>query len=434
MDMECVYMPEGRGLLGDIRGGVVLEMDYQSIVAGIDDAEVIELACNLIRIPSPTEAEQEAMEFVERLLSDEGIESYRQEIEPGRFQIIGKIPGNEGASPFMLNGHMDNDSVTASWQWDPYEPRIDGNRLWGAGIHNMKSGVAAILAAAIAIKRSGIKLTNDLLVAVVAGELQGGKGTLHMLRSGVIPASAIIPEPYSVERIITKCSGVHKCSITTIGKSVHTSRSDSGVDAIQKMLSVIATLKAIDFGVTDPDLPALPKLLVASIIGGRGWDYDLAGPSNLSDVCTCIIDVRYPPGLSSEDIDECFRSHLRTLQEGDLDLRWEYSRPPDPRFRVGGDMPPMDNSPDSRIVPALQECHLEVTGAAIAETGVILPYSYTGNDTAHLRRAGVDCCLYGPRGYPDEVEKHVRIDEMLTCARVLTRVALRYCHVPAGVG
>jgi len=405
-----------------------ISVNLQSIVNSIDEDEVVKLACDLIRIPSPTEAEQDAMEFVEGLFDREGIESYRQEVEPGRFQLVARIPGNGGSSSFMLNGHLDNDSLTASWEWDPYEPRIDGNRLWGAGIHNMKSGVTAMLSAAFAIKRSGVPLDNDLIIAVVVGELQGGKGTLHMLRSGVQAASAIVPEPYSVQRIITKCAGVHKCSITTIGRSVHTSRSETGIDAIQKMLRVIPTLDQIDFSVSDPDLPGLPKLLVASIIGGRGRDYDLSGPSNISDICTCIIDIRYPPGISSEDIDELIRAHLEGLQRNDPDLRWEYSRPPDPRFRVGGaDMPPTNGSPSSQIVQVLRECHYEITGEEIAEVGVVLPFSYTGNDTAHLLRAGVDCCLYGPRGYADDVEKHVRIDEMLICARVLTRVALQRC-------
>ena len=86
-------------------------MDNQSVVETIDEAAVVKLASDLIRIPSPTEGEQDAMEFVERLFVNEGIESWRQEVEPGRFQLIAKIPGNGGPAPFMLNGHLDNDPL-----------------------------------------------------------------------------------------------------------------------------------------------------------------------------------------------------------------------------------------------------------------------------------------------------------------------------------
>ena len=82
-------------------------------------------------------------------------------------------------------------------------------------------------------------------------------------------------------------------------------------------------------------------------------------------------------------------------------------------------MPPMGVSADSEIVKLLKENHRAVTGEYTKKIGAVLPRSYCGNDTAHLAKAGIECCLYGPRGYADEVEKHVRIDEMVTCAKAM---------------
>ena len=170
----------------------------------------------------------------------------------------------------------------------------------------MKSGVAAMLAAALAIKHAPFQLPGDLIIACVVGELQGGKGTIHMLKSGIRADMAVVPEPYSTNVIITKCVGVHKCAISTIGRSIHTSRSQYGVDAIRLMMKVIERLPQIDLGTDDPDFPGLPKINVASIIGGRSREYDLAGPSNLSDYCTIIVDVRYGGNWAPEDIDRQF--------------------------------------------------------------------------------------------------------------------------------
>jgi acetylornithine deacetylase len=328
----------------------------------------------------------------------------------------------------MFNGHLDIDPLTASWEWDPFEPRVEGNRLWGAGIHNMKSGVAAMTVAALALMRTGLPLRGDLVVACVVGELQGGLGTVHLVESDVRADMAIVPEPYSVENIVTKSVGVHDFAINTLGRSEHISRMEESVDAIQKMRRVMERLDDMSFDVHDPDLPGAPRWVVGSIIGGRSREYDLAGPYNIPDVCTIIVDFRYPPSLTIDEINSRIVELLEELKTEDSDFEYEFEYPVNPRFRVGGTaMPPMGVSPDAEVVRLLKESHREITGSYPKRIGAVPPYSYCGNDTAHLERAGIECCLYGPRGYPDEVEKHVRIDEMVTCCRSLALTAAKVC-------
>jgi acetylornithine deacetylase len=324
--------------------------------------------------------------------------------------------------------HLDIDPLTVSWGWDPFEPRVDGNRLWGAGIHNMKSGVVAMAVAALAIKRSRIELKGDLIVACVVGELQGGVGTVHLVNRGVRADTAIVPEPYSVQNILTKSVGVHDFAITVIGRSEHISRMEESVDAVQKMLKVMEKIKGLEFDVRDPDLPGAPRWVVGSVIGGRGRNYDLAGPYNIPDICTIIVDFRYPPGLTIDSINAEVVEMLEGIKSEDPEFRYEFEYPVNPRFRVGGvAMPPMGVSPDAEVVQILRRNHKRVTGEYPKRVGAVPPYSYCGNDTAHLERAGIECCLYGPRGYPDEVEKHVRIDEMIVCAKSLALTGAEVC-------
>jgi acetylornithine deacetylase len=407
---------------------VSLSFSPASISAQVNETELVSIAQDLIKIRSPTEGEAPVTAYVAQLLGAAGFDIVIQDVSPGRPQVVGRLKGKGNGRSLMFNGHSDNDSITEDWQWDPFEPKIDGNKLWGAGIHNMKSGVAAMLAAALAVKRSNVTLRGDLIVACVVGELQGGKGTIHLVNTGIRSDMAIVPEPYSTNTIITKCVGVHKCAISTIGKSIHTSRSQFGVDAIQQMLKVISALSNIGLPCSDPDFPGLPKVLVSSIIGGRGRDYDLAGPSNLSDFCTIIVDLRYSGEWTPDSIDDKFISLLNSLRSADPLFRYEYHHPPPSRFKVGGaDMPPTNVSPKSEVVDIVKRVHELVTGRQIEHVGVVLPYSYCGNDTAHLERAGIPCCLYGPRGYPEEVEKHVRIDEMIECSRTLVGAAVEVC-------
>jgi len=231
-----------------------------------------------------------------------------------------------------------------------------------------------------------------------------------------------------VNTIITKCVGVHKCAISTIGRSIHTSRRHLGVDAIAKMETVMSKVRTLDIPSGDPDFPDLPLINIASIIGGRSRDYDLAGPSNLADYCTIIIDVRYGGDWTSNQIDDLFVEMLESIRLEDTSFQYEYHHPPPKRFNVGGaDMPPTNVPSDTEIVAIVERCHSRITGRAIEQKGVVLPYSYCGNDTAHLEKAGIPCCLYGPRGYDDDVEMHVRIDEMHICASALAACAIEVC-------
>jgi acetylornithine deacetylase len=182
------------------------------------------------------------------------------------------------------------------------------------------------------------------------------------------------------------------------------------------MRIVLDRLEKMKFEVRDSDLPGAPRWVAGSIIGGRNREYDLAGPYNIPDFCTILVDFRYPPGYEIEEINERIVKMLEEIRAGDSEFKY----PLNPKWRVGGMvMPPMGVSPKSKVVKLLKENHRRVTGKYPKKVGTVIPRSYCGNDTAHLAKAGIECCLYGPRGYPEEVEKHVRIDEMVTCSKAM---------------
>src|SRR5207245_11376316 len=85
----------------------------------------------------------------------------------------------------MLNGHTDINALTRRWKRDPWTPSVEGDRLYGHGIQNMKGGLTSIIMAAEAVRRSGLSLKGDLVVACVAGETQGGEGTQALMQRGL---------------------------------------------------------------------------------------------------------------------------------------------------------------------------------------------------------------------------------------------------------
>ncbi len=103
----------------------------------------------------------------------------------------------------MFNGHLDIDPLAMNWKHDPWQPTVEGDRLYGAGVMNMKGGDAAMVMAAEAIRTSGLDLPGDVVVALVVGELQGGVGTVHLLETGLRTDAAIVPEPFGTDAVVT---------------------------------------------------------------------------------------------------------------------------------------------------------------------------------------------------------------------------------------
>ncbi|WP_433682381.1 M20 family metallopeptidase [Nocardia sp. CA-119907] len=403
-----------------------------TVISGLDrllpEDELVHIAAELTAVPSFTGQETELAVHVRKLLANNDIQTFEQQVQPGRYQTIGLLGSPDNTPALMLNGHLDMDPLGRDHPDDPFTAQRLGDQLFGAGLHNMKSGLAAMIGAAIAMRRSGIPLRRPLLLEFVVGELQGGVGTKYALAAGLTADAAVVPEPYSVRRVITRTAGVHKFAVVVRGRTAHTSRFDEGVDAIAVLRKVLDRLDEADLGLRNADFPPLPRLQVASVLAGRGESHDLSGISYCSDKATALIDLRYPPPYEPEDVTAAIDTALDRLRPRFREATISVEHPIDPLFRVGGtDMPPMDMSPDCQLVRDITELLPQVSDFDVEETGLALPYSYCGNDTTHLSRAGIECCLFGPRGTTPNTEHHVLISEMTACARTLAALAVRRC-------
>jgi acetylornithine deacetylase len=398
--------------------------------------EIVSLASDLIRIPSLKGGDETPLaRWLAGWFTDRGYEVDLQEVEPGRYQTIATLRGTGGGRSLMLNGHLDMDPLRQGWKRDPWVPTVEGDILYGAGAHNMKGADAALISAAEAVRKSGVKLRGDLVVACVLGELQGGVGTTYMLRQGLRTDMAIVGEPVGAHNLVTTHAGVLEFAISTVGFSEHISRMHRAVDALAKMLKAIDALNSVKFRYEPrADLPDLPLLNVGCIIGGRGRDYDLRGPNFTCDYCTVLIDVRFLPSQTVETVLEDVTAALDAVAREDPEFVWELireSRESVPRYEINKVVfPPTDIPVDEEIVQLVAKYHREVTGREPDNIGPMLPASYSGDDTAHLWKAGIPCLLYGP-GAPDRTSEDaddcVSISEMEIAAKVYTLTALEVC-------
>jgi acetylornithine deacetylase len=408
------------------------------VLAEVHATDLVDLASALIRIPSFKPDETAVARFLEKYFRDRGYRVDMQEIEPGRFQTIATLPGTGGGASLMLNGHTDINALTRRWKRDPWTPQLEGDRLYGHGVQNMKGGLASIIMAAEVIRRAGVRLRGDLVIACVAGETQGGEGTHYLMQSGLRTDAAVVAEPFGADHLCTVHSGIVHMAIHTYGVTGHIGRLEGTVNAVQKMTAVIGALGDVTFRHTPrPDLPAFPRLNVGSIIGGRGDDYVLVEPPYIPDLCTILVDVHFLPGMTVDGIVADIRRALDPLAAGDPELRYEIEIPPPDWFKGRRRlvMDPFDIPVAAPIVQAVAASYRAVTGSEPARIGTVLPHSYSADDTCHLWKAGIPCLLYGPgviRGGPEGDDSCVLVSHMVRVTQVLSLTALDVCNRAPG--
>jgi acetylornithine deacetylase len=415
----------------------VRDADVARVVEQVDINEIVGLASDLVRIPSWKGEETECARFLVSYMKDHGFEAALQEVEPGRFNAICRLPGRDGGRSLMLNGHIDIDPLARDWRHDPWMPVVEGDRLYGSGVANMKAGVATMIGAADAVRRSGVRLAGDIVIAGVVGELQGGVGSKFIAEHGPRADAAIVAEPFGAHSIVTVHAGWLQAALHVLGKSEHVSKKEHGLDAIEMATKAIAALRDIEFsGAPREDLPGLPRMIVGSIIGGQGRDYDLKGPNFVSDFVTMILDVRFVHSQTAESVIADIRRTLDGVKRIDPRFEYELEAPAPPKYNVSYVvMPPFELPAGEYILDAVAGAYRRVTGRDPAHSGGpllptgegVLGSSYGGDDTCHLMQAGIPCVLYGPGGYldyPAAPDQYASISEMQLAAKVIAVTAL----------
>jgi succinyl-diaminopimelate desuccinylase len=169
-----------------------------------DPSDPISLASDLIRCPSVTPARGEVFDVLEGALKPLGFEVHRWVLgEPpdGPTENMVAIRGS-GSPHFGFAGHLDVVPAGEGWSVDPFEARIENGVLVGRGANDMKSAIAAYVAA---LSRLGE--TNGTLSLLITGDEEGYAvyGTPRIIEwlneRHIRPDMILIGEPTSVDRL-----------------------------------------------------------------------------------------------------------------------------------------------------------------------------------------------------------------------------------------
>ncbi|HJY86586.1 MAG TPA: M20/M25/M40 family metallo-hydrolase [Candidatus Acidoferrales bacterium] len=300
------------------------------------------------------------------------------------------------------------DTVGAGDMRDPFTPRENQGRLYGRGALDIKSGVAAMSAAALAVVDESAALRHPLLLAAVVDEESNSIGTEALL-SEYSAETAVVLEPTDL-RLVVAHKGYAWFEITTHGRAAHGSLPAEGRDAIRMMGRVLNLLDALDRKLAQ--LPPHERLgrssLHASLI--RGGQELSSYPAE----CRLAIERRTLPDESDAEVEAELRTLLEGLEARDAEFRGT--------LRCLGSRPPFEISPEAPIAAAMAEAIREATGA------VELSGMAAWTDTALLAAAGIPGVVFGPRGQGlHGTEEYVEMESVYACAEVLRRLILRFC-------
>ncbi|PZU84481.1 MAG: succinyl-diaminopimelate desuccinylase [Chelatococcus sp.] len=152
----------------------------------VDPLDPVALTQALIRCPSVTPEEGGALALLETVLAAEGYRVERPVFggpdEPAVENLYARI-GTEGPV-FVIAGHTDVVPVgdEAAWTRPPFGAQIEGGLLYGRGACDMKSGLAAMIAAALRFRRENPQAPGSIAF-LVTGDEEGPavNGTVKLL-------------------------------------------------------------------------------------------------------------------------------------------------------------------------------------------------------------------------------------------------------------
>lgn len=352
--------------------------------------------------------EQRAAEHVRGFLRAHGIAAELEEAAAGRPNVVATIGPPYVKPALMIVAHID--TVGAGGMREPFTPRLRDGKMYGRGALDIKSGVAAMCAAAVEIAREGARLARPVMIAGVVDEESNSIGTEALLRRGHTAEAAIVLEPTDLKLVLAH-KGYAWFEIATHGRAAHGSLPAEGRDAIRMMGRVLVALDELETRLVSraPHAWLGNASLHASLIEG-GQEL-----SSYPAECRLQLERRMLPGETEQSAEAELRAMLAGLEKQDAEFR--------ATLRGGlGARPAYEIHEDSPLVQRAQSVIAQVCGACE------LSSMSAWTDTALLAAAGIPGVVFGPTGRGlHGAEEYVELDSVAQCAASLQELILEFC-------
>src|SRR5688500_301823 len=181
------------------RGFLLLSVEGYHLPMTSQDA--ISLTRDLLRFDTinPPGRERDCAQMAGALLQQWGFHTEFHEFADSRTSIVARLGASDRKAPLCLTGHLDVVPLgSRSWSKDPFAGEADGDKLYGRGVSDMKSGVAAILLAARSFAKT-LNGTPGIVIVLTAGEEGGCVGSAQLAKTQLLgkAGAMVVGEPTS---------------------------------------------------------------------------------------------------------------------------------------------------------------------------------------------------------------------------------------------
>ncbi|KAH8431544.1 putative acetylornithine deacetylase (ArgE) [Aspergillus melleus] len=367
---------------------------------------------NVTLSATPGAGETQIANYLTAWLEHRGIETHRIETVPGRPSIVGVIRGSGGGKSLMLNGHIDTVSLT-SYEHEPLSGHVgekDGRPvIFGRGALDMKSGLAAEMAALATIKARKTPLRGDVILTAVSDEEDASQGTQDLIAAGWRADGAVIPEPTN-RVLITAHKGFVWIEVDILGTAAHGSDPASGVDAILQAGWFLTALEEYQSRLPVDEMIGPASLHCSLIHGGEE-------PSSYPAKCTVTIEFRTIPVQTDASILSDITSILATIAQNKPTFRFN-----EPRLTL---------SRPSYKLPVEHSLVQQTTKIAGDVYGKRPPIESMAIwcDAALLAEAGTPTIVLGPAGQGLHAkEEWVDVQSIRETEEIFVRLISEFCN------
>ncbi|MFN3969950.1 MAG: succinyl-diaminopimelate desuccinylase [Gemmobacter sp.] len=373
----------------------------------------VTLTAELIRCPSVTPAEGGALVLLEQVLADAGFACTRVDRE-GIANLFARW-GRKGANrSFGFNGHTDVVPVgdAAAWTRDPFGAEVVDGWMYGRGATDMKSAVAAFVAAAVDFVRDAPPDGAVILTITGDEEAEGKHGTRALLdwmaANGEAMSDCLVGEPTCPDTFGEMMKIGRRGSLTAhlVARGVqgHAAYPHRARNAAEAMVVLLARLKAepLDNGTTHFDASTLAVTTI-----------DCGNPASnvIPSTARATVNIRFNDAHSGDSLTGWLNGHAAAAQAAS---------------GVAFDLT-VSVSGESFITPPGNLSAL-VARAVQAETG-ITPAPSTSGGTSDARFVKDHCPVveFGLVGRTmHQVDERVEVAQIHALKRVYARILAAY--------
>jgi succinyl-diaminopimelate desuccinylase len=393
----------------------------------IDPDELIALTRDLVRIPSvvrpgdPAATEAAVAGHVERWLHAEGFAVEVHEVAPGRPNVLGVLGDGSAGPTLLLEGHTDvvTEGNASEWRHAPFGGDLVEGRIYGRGSADMKSGLAAAMVAAAAIRRSGVRLGGRLVVGALVDEEGGMIGARHLCTTalGRELSAAIICEPEQNELCLEQ-RGVVWARVTVRGRMAHGAMPEAGINPITALGALLREAPALERRLRrlcrrSPYLrpPTVTPTVAQAPMQG------VPQSNVIPSTAQATLDVRLTPGPDADAVAKEIDVACQRVMEAcpGATVEWQ----PINGFRLATRV-----ERGEPLVRAMVQGVRQATGRAPRFGGV--PGSTDGTILRMTLGIPIVTCGPGNRLIPHQVDEYVDVSELLDAARIYVASALNF--------